>query len=166
MGNGKLVTSPVASSDARPATFSDQSQSFLAGADRSHFECGIHWWTAATLESELAVERVMGGLGPPEGPGAFGHPAKRYHESGTAVYCGSKQPGQPIVINAPGEVCEAGLSVWSAGRMTSALGARVLILRMTSIPPISRVSGCVPCIELLRTAAATQPCESLRGICT
>ncbi len=36
----------------------------------------------------------------------MGHPFKRVHESGMAVYCGSDRPGQPLVINAPGEVCE------------------------------------------------------------
>ncbi len=48
----------------------------------------------------------MGGLAKRESPGGLGHPYRRVHESGTVVFCGSDRPGQPVVINAPGEVCE------------------------------------------------------------
>ena len=66
----------------------------------------MHWWTAATALPVEHVRDVMGPLGEPERPGGFGQPFKRIHESGAAVYCGSDRPGQPLVINAPGEVCE------------------------------------------------------------
>jgi hypothetical protein len=67
---------------------------------------GVHWWTAATHKTITEIKSVMGDLGPPEAPGAFGQPTFRCHESGTRVYCGSERSSQPIVINAPGEVCE------------------------------------------------------------
>ena len=78
---------------------------------------GVHWWTAATRCSEDDVRRVMGGLSRADTPGGFGHPWRRVHESGAAVYCGSRVKGQPVVINAPGEVCELWalqLAGWSA----------------------------------------------------
>ncbi len=84
---------------------------------------GVHWWTAATYKTITEVKSVMGDLGPPEAPGAFGQPTFRCHESGTRVYCGSERSSQPIVINAPGEVCEGWwkqLAGW-----TEDLGARV-----------------------------------------
>ena len=62
--------------------------------------------TSAPVEH---VEDVFKGLGDPESPGGFGHPSRRVHESGAVVYCGSHVAGQPVVINAPGEVCE----VWT-----------------------------------------------------
>ncbi len=67
---------------------------------------GVHWLTGSTWADLMAVQHVMGPLGPPERPGGYGHPSKRVHESGTAVYCGSDVQKQPVVINAPGEVCE------------------------------------------------------------
>lgn len=67
---------------------------------------GVHWLTGSTPADPMAVQHVMGHLGPPERPGGYGHPWKRVHESGAAVYCGSEVSGQPVVINAPGEVCE------------------------------------------------------------
>jgi len=67
---------------------------------------GVHWWTAATHRTVDEVRYVLGDLGPPETPGAFGQPSFRCHESGTRVYCGSPRSTQPIVINAGGEVCE------------------------------------------------------------
>jgi hypothetical protein len=67
---------------------------------------GLHWWTAATSRPIEDIAYVLGDLGPLESPGAYGQPSFRVHESGTRVYCGSSRPGQPIVINAPGEVCE------------------------------------------------------------
>jgi hypothetical protein len=67
---------------------------------------GVHWLTGSTGATVETVQSVLGKLSRPEGPGGFGHPFKRFHESGTAVYCGSSAPDQPIVINAPGEVCE------------------------------------------------------------
>ena len=70
---------------------------------------GIHWLTLATSAPMEHVEDVFGGLGDPEAPGGFGHPSRRVHDSGAVVYCGSRAEGQPIVINAPGEVCE----VWA-----------------------------------------------------
>ena len=70
---------------------------------------GLHWWTAGLplKLSTLDVQSVLGPLGKPEGPGGYGHPSRRVHESGAAVYCGSERPDQPMVLNAPGEVCEA-----------------------------------------------------------
>lgn len=70
---------------------------------------GVHWLTSATSAPEDHVEDVFGGLGDPEQPGGFGHPYRRVHDSGAVIYCGSSRAEQPIVINAPGEVCE----VWS-----------------------------------------------------
>ncbi len=68
---------------------------------------GVHWLTGSTSHSLDEVQYVLGRLGRPERPGGYGHPFKRIHESGTAVYCGSDVPGARIVINAPGEVCES-----------------------------------------------------------
>ena len=68
--------------------------------------CGIHWLTGSTRASLLDVQSVCGRLSKAEGPGGFGHPMKRYHESGMKVYCGSESPDHPLVIEAPGEVCE------------------------------------------------------------
>lgn len=67
---------------------------------------GVHWLTLATSADEQHVDECLGGLGAPERPGGFGHPCHRVHESGARVYCGSRFDEQPIVINAPGEVCE------------------------------------------------------------
>ncbi len=67
---------------------------------------GVHWLTMGTDAPMDHVEDVFGGLGEPERPGAYGHPFKRVHESGAAVYCGSRLAGQPLVVNVPGEVCE------------------------------------------------------------
>jgi hypothetical protein len=67
---------------------------------------GVHWLTAGTSRPMNAVEHVMGRLGDRERGGRFGQPFKRVHESGAAVYFGSDVPGQPLVIDAPGEICE------------------------------------------------------------
>lgn len=69
--------------------------------------CGIHWYTwCVRAELEQVLDTIGGSFGAPEFTGGYGHPSRLVHESGTQVYYGSKQEGQPIVVNAPGEACE------------------------------------------------------------
>lgn len=69
---------------------------------------GLHWITACTDEPLEAVAELLPTLSEcPGEPGGFGHPLRFMDERGVTVYAGSTRPGQPVVLVAPGEVCEA-----------------------------------------------------------
>lgn len=92
----------------------------------SQVAVGVHWLTFSV--PGRSVDEVLqgfddGDFSPPIASGHFGHPMHFLHESGAAVYFGSRAASQPIVVNAPGEVCEG----WSGEllRASAKLEARV-----------------------------------------
>jgi hypothetical protein len=70
---------------------------------------GGHWLTFTVPGRGLGdVLDVMGGrIGDSEQLRAYGHPRRVVHETGAQLYYGSDRDDQPIVVNLPGEVCEA-----------------------------------------------------------
>ena len=92
---------------------------------------GVHWWRFGTDVQDVdevldSIAGVSGGeFGPVEQRGAYNQPSRFLHTSGAAVYFGSSVPGQPIVVDVPGEACEqlvaADLHTWASnlrGRVT------------------------------------------------
>lgn len=70
--------------------------------------CGTHWLTfTAGDRVDRVLALVGGGFSELERRGGFGHPARYVHESGASVYVGSPREEQPVVVNVPGETCEA-----------------------------------------------------------
>lgn len=89
--------------------------------------CGMHW---LTFTSESDVEGVLDALGGrfagDQGKGGFGHPSSFLHESGAAVFHGSKRDDQPVVVNVPGETCES----WSGEMLQAAMQLRGVVTRI------------------------------------
>ena len=68
-----------------------------------------HWLTVALdgRSVEDVLEHLGGSHGEVEEAGAYGQPRRVVHETGAAVYFGSKREDQPVVLNMTGDACDA-----------------------------------------------------------
>lgn len=89
---------------------------------------GIHWLTFACRgrSSDEVLAGMGGGHGRAEDIGGFGHPRSLVHESGSRVYFGASDDSQPVVVNVPGEVCDA----WSEQAVSWAVDLGAYVTRV------------------------------------